>query len=368
MSDLQPIRFSVPEEGFDLALLPEAARQTGSQAFREAVTTYFKDAYREAGGRVDVGFCDGAIEVNWEPQAGQVPASATITAHLQAGRYDEAIPLLRTRLQLEPDHVESLYNLGMVCSDRNELKEARELLGRAVALDPGHVNARVALGVAALRANDTAAAREPLEQAVALAPRNPFAQRTLGQLLLMEGDAAAALPHLRTAAEEGADDPINLVSTAQALLAIKDASHEAEADALFKQALRLAPVGELAETIKEQQRRLADRVMRANAKGQPRMDAVMHLGSALKTYRALAPEGQKQLLAEVVALSQKGLAINNPEQRHRLRHYQGGSTVSALQVACIYYVGIQLLLTGQDPGIDLGREYAMALGMVGEGN
>ncbi len=130
--------------------------------------------------------------------------------------------------------------------------------------------------------------------------------------------------------------------------------------------MRLGPGKELAEKIKEQQRHLADRVMRANAKGLPRMDAVMHLGSALKTYRALAPEGQKQLLAEVVALSQKGLAINNPAQHHRLRHYQGGSTVSALQAACIYYVGIQLLLPGQDAGVDPGREYAMALGMVGE--
>ena len=48
MSEPQPIRFSVPEEGFDLSLLPEAARQRGSQAFREAVTSYDKDAYREA--------------------------------------------------------------------------------------------------------------------------------------------------------------------------------------------------------------------------------------------------------------------------------------------------------------------------------
>jgi transposase-like protein len=128
MSDPQPIRFSVPEAEFDRSLLPEAARERGSQAFRDAVTLYFKDAYREAGGRVDVAFATGAIEVNWEPQSGQVPASATITAHLEAGRYDDAIPLLRTRLQLEPDHVESLYNLGMVCSDRNELTEARKLL------------------------------------------------------------------------------------------------------------------------------------------------------------------------------------------------------------------------------------------------
>jgi hypothetical protein len=43
-----------------------------------------------------------------------------------------------------------------------------------------------------------------------------------------------------------------------------------------------------------------------------------------------------------------------------LRHYQGSSTVSALQAACIYYVGIQLLLPGQDAGIDLAREYEMA--------
>ena len=44
MSELQPIRFSLPEEGFDLSLLPEAAQKPGSQSFREAVTTYYKDA------------------------------------------------------------------------------------------------------------------------------------------------------------------------------------------------------------------------------------------------------------------------------------------------------------------------------------
>jgi hypothetical protein len=34
-------------------------------------------------------------------------------------------------------------------------------------------------------------------------------------------------------------------------------------------------------------------------------------------------------------------------------------------VACILYVGIQLLLPGQDAGIDLAREYEMAREMVG---
>jgi hypothetical protein len=126
------------------------------------------------------------------------------------------------------------------------------------------------------------------------------------------------------------DDPINLFTYAQGLLAIEGESHQTEADELFKRALRLAPVGGLAEKIKNQQRRLAQRVMRANSQGMPRLDAVMYLSSALEAYRELEPEGQKQLLAEVAALGQKALSINNPEQKHHLQHYRGGTTVSDL--------------------------------------
>ena len=73
--------------------------------------------------------------------------------------------------------------------------------------------------------------------------------------------------------------------------------------------------------------------------------------------------GQKQLLGEVTAISQKGLAINNPDQKHHLRQYRGGTTVSALQAACIFYVGVRLLLPGQDAGIDFAREYELAKGL-----
>ena len=56
-------------------------------------------------------------------------------------------------------------------------------------------------------------------------------------------------------------------------------------------------MGELAEKIKTQQRRLAERVMRANSQGMPRLDAVMYLSSALEAYQALDSANQKQLLA-----------------------------------------------------------------------
>ena len=104
--------------------------------------------------------------------------------------------------------------------------------------------------------------------------------------------------------------------------------------------------------------------MRANSQGMPRLDAVMYLSSALEAYRELEPEGQKQLLAEAGAVGQKGLSINNPEQNHHLQHYRGGATVSALQVVCILYVGVQLLLPGEDAGIDFAREYELAKGMA----
>ena len=159
--------------------------------------------------------------------------------------------------------------------------------------------------------------------------------------------------------------PINFFTHSWQILAIEGESHEADADELFQRALRLAHVGELAEKIKNQQRRLADRVMYANAQGMPRMDAVMYLSSALEAYRELDPVGQKQLLGEVTAISQKGLAINNPDQKHHLRQYRGGTTVSALQAACIFYVGVRLLLPGQDAGIDFAREYGLAKGMEG---
>ena len=50
-------------------------------------------------------------------------------------------------------------------------------------------------------------------------------------------------------------------------------------------------------------------------------------------------------------------------QNHLLQHFRGGTTVSALQVVCILYVGLQLLLPGQDAGIDFAREYELAKGM-----
>jgi len=66
-------------------------------------------------------------------------------------------------------------------------------------------------------------------------------------------------------------------------------------------------------------------------------------------------------------VGQKGLSINNPELNHHLKHFRGGSNVSALQLVCLLYVGVQLLLPGQVAGIDFAQEYELAKGMAGRG-
>ena len=60
------------------------------------------------------------------------------------------------------------------------------------------------------------------------------------------------------------------------------------------------------------------------------------------------------------------MAINVPDQLHQLRLNASGSKVSALQVACILYVGIELLLSGKDAGIDLAAGVKPAEGIRGK--
>jgi tetratricopeptide (TPR) repeat protein len=279
-----------------------------------------------------------------------------------------SIPLLEATLQLQPDDVESLTQLGMVKSDLGELVEARRLLERAVALDPAHVNALVSLGVAALRAGDPSSAQAPLEQALALSPGNPYALRALGQAHLMRNDPEGALPFLRQAADTPPADPITLYALAQALMALDTPEHRQEADTCLTRALALAPPPDLAERLRQTHSRLAHQVLRANAAGQPRMDVVSYCASALQTYASLSPAAQKQLLMEVATAGQKGLKINDPDTRFQLRHLPNPKPVSALQVACLLFVGVQLLVPGEDAGFDFQREFEMARGLVEETN
>jgi hypothetical protein len=127
--------------------------------------------------------------------------------------------------------------------------------------------------------------------------------------------------------------------------------HRREADTCLTRALALGPLPDLAERLRQTHSRLARQVLRANADGQPRMDVVAYCASALETYASLAPASQKQLLMEVATAGQKGLKINDPAARLHLRHLPNPEPISALQAACLLFVGVQLLLPGGGCGV-----------------
>ncbi|MEB3320802.1 MAG: tetratricopeptide repeat protein [Cyanobium sp.] len=158
--------FSIDEASFDASLLPEGSRTPGTEAFHRAVTDYFQRSYAGMSGQLSVVFAAGRIEVAWEPAPPEAPAKATIGPLLQQRRFDEARPLLETLLQLQPEHPEAHYYLGVLASEEGRLEEARLLLRRAVIANApnahAQANAQVALALAAMRLGDKPEARQAL--------------------------------------------------------------------------------------------------------------------------------------------------------------------------------------------------------------
>jgi Flp pilus assembly protein TadD len=195
--------FSIKEASFDASLLPDGSRTPVTEEFHRAVTDYFQRSYAGMGGQLSVVFAAGRIEVAWEPAPPEAPAMATIGPLLQQCRFGEARLLLETLLQLQPEHPEAFYNLGVLASEEGRLEEARLLLRRAVVANAGdahaQANAQVALGLAGLRQEDRAEAREALEAAIELEPQNAFALRSLGSLLVIAGALAAGAERFRQA-------------------------------------------------------------------------------------------------------------------------------------------------------------------------
>ena len=68
---------------------------------------------------------------------------------------------------------------------------------------------------------------------------------------------------------------------------------------------------------------------------------------------------------EVATAGQKGLKINDPDTRLQLRHLPNSKPISALQAACLLFVGVKLLMPGQEAGFDFEREFEVARGGSG---
>jgi tetratricopeptide (TPR) repeat protein len=105
----------------------------------------------------------------------------------QDGRTDQAIGYFQQALQLSPDHLIALDNLGNAYRQLKQWEEARKVLEHALAVHPQDAEANYSLGMVYAQTNDNARAYEYLQNALRLRPGYPEALNNLGVLYLRTG-------------------------------------------------------------------------------------------------------------------------------------------------------------------------------------
>jgi len=96
----------------------------------------------------------------------------------------EAIPYFQQALQLSPDHLVALENLGNAYRREKRWDEARQTLQRAVEVGPEDPEANYSLGMVFAQTNDNDQAYEYLQRALQFRPDYPEALNNLGVLYL----------------------------------------------------------------------------------------------------------------------------------------------------------------------------------------
>lgn len=165
------------------------------------------------------------------------------SALVELGRLDEAIAAFRTALRLQPDHLESLNNLGnaLLLLRPPQVDEALRAYEAALAADPSYATAHSNFGNALIslpgRLDDAIA---HLQTALRLRPVYPEAHFNLGLAYLRRPDGAPlALAEFEAALR---DDPDSADAHYQrATLLLREPARRNEAIAGFETALRLRP-------------------------------------------------------------------------------------------------------------------------------
>jgi len=342
---------------FDESLLPAGSPNRDSEDFPLAVSNYLTKDLSSFGGKVRIVVGPEFIEIDWEPSEYDLVDSCV--ALLNQGKYQEAVIILRSMREKQPNDPEVLYNLGMALSDLGKLDEAIDCLEHLTKVQPHKANGFVALGVAYARDERTESSLEPLRTACRLEPNNGHAHRNLGGILMKLGEKTEALKHLRQSAEIDGSDPRVWYGLGEAYLL---ADNRTEADTCFRKVIMLAGSSDIGEAAKRQMTKMAQETLREKSVGGNRPDAMMYCLSALELFQTMDDSQIKKILFELAMKGDRGFDINNPDTRYQFDSLDGD--FSGLRAVCYMYTAGQRILPGQDMGIDLSKEYAQAFSML----
>ncbi len=175
--------------------------------------------------------------VRWNPHYAQAQYDLG-TRLMEFGRAEEAIPHLRSALEIDPALSRACRNLGKALLTQGRVEEAILYLSRAVALDPDSPEAHYNLATAMLGTANPANAIAEFSTALRLDPNYAEAHMNLGVALIRQGKPADALAHFAEAVRLAPENPEARFNFGLALL---DQGRSGEAAEQFAAQARLAP-------------------------------------------------------------------------------------------------------------------------------
>lgn len=347
-----PLKFS-----FELSELPNNYKNLPENQLKQAVSKFFSEYFSDLNGEVAVGIQDGYAVVQWFPGSISDIDDAVEKAvdMLSRGQRSQGEAILSELYKQNTDHPDILFNYAMLLSDKGELGRAIEMLARLTEVSPANHRAWNALGVAHMRQGKRSKAFSALKKSYELDPKDPYTLRNLGGLIAKESPEQA-LPYLENAATALPEDPQAQYGYG---LCLKELEKYDEADAVLKKVVEISPYTALAENAKQLRSEIAAAKMRNKSGAQPRMDVVMYCLAALEKFNEMGHEKMQAVTYEIAMLGRNGLDMDNPEPKYPLKSLSGNFT--GMQLAAYMYVGLKKIDPNLDAGIDLEKEYKMAL-------
>jgi Flp pilus assembly protein TadD len=354
-------KFVMPIDSYDVTLLPPDKRNPNSPDFPLAISKQLTEELSAFGAKARIIVGPEFIEIEWDPTS-EIDIVGAAVKLLRSGNYRSGVPLMQNVLVSDPDNTVVLFNLGMALSDLGDLADAITHLNRLVELQPGNPDAWIALGVAQNRNGDAEQSANSLRKAVDLAPNNAFAYRNLGGTLLTLGKFEDARSILEKAAKLDPKDQGIWYGLGQACFSLDRLT---ESESAYRKVIELDSESRIAEAARRELSRIAEKAFRNRGVGGVRPDALEYCAEAIKIFQGMDNQRLGPILMELAQMGSGGLDIHNPEPRYSIKSLPGD--FSALKIVCFMYVAAQRLIPGQDIGIDLSKEYALAKNMVNDG-
>jgi len=152
-----------------------------------------------------------------------------------------------------PRRADDWFERACALEDAGDLDAAEDALRRVLELEPQHIAAVVNLGNLRYRRGDVDGARRQYEQALAIAPDRAEGYYNVGFLLLDGGDPRGAVPLLHAALDRDPEFPDAYYNLA---LAYERLGQLERARDLWRRCLELDPAGAYAEDAREGLRRI----------------------------------------------------------------------------------------------------------------